>query len=166
MALNPSWVSATAFSNSLMRAETERMVRRSGNLDLLDGQGLWSKSGNRFFNVRNLRAGHIPEQISLYEFGPDNELIRAIDARGAELGRAHGIALLFRTCQRGGGVTAREGYGRAARANHRIIQQALLAFPLDPRGRLEEERCVDRRGLGVVHGVDPQPAPALPCVRE
>ncbi len=67
------------------QAETERMVRRSGNLDLLDGQGLWSKSGNRFFNVRNLRAGHIPEQISLYEFGPDNELLRAIDARGAEL---------------------------------------------------------------------------------
>lgn len=67
------------------RAETERMVRRSGNLDLLDGQGLWSKSGNRFFNVSNLRAGHIPEQISLYEFGPGNELLRAIDARGAEL---------------------------------------------------------------------------------
>jgi lipopolysaccharide export system permease protein len=67
------------------QAETERMVRRSGNLDLLDGQGLWSKSGSRFFNVRNLRRGHIPEQISLYEFDSEGALLRAIDARTAEL---------------------------------------------------------------------------------
>jgi len=72
-------------ANLHQQAETERSVRRSGNLDLLANQGLWSKSGKRFFNVRNLRRGQIPEDISLYEFADDGSMLRAIDARTAEL---------------------------------------------------------------------------------
>jgi lipopolysaccharide export system permease protein len=67
------------------RAETERTALRSGNLDLLADKGLWSHSGSRFFNVRNLRIGQIPEQISLYEIDGDGALSRVIDARSAEL---------------------------------------------------------------------------------
>ena len=69
----------------LQKAESERVVRRTGNLDLLAGQGLWSRSGGRFFNVRHLRDGHIPEGIALYEFGPDHRLRRVIGATSAEV---------------------------------------------------------------------------------
>jgi lipopolysaccharide export system permease protein len=59
-------------------------VLRSGNVDLLDGKGLWSSSGRRFFNVRNLRVGQIPEGISIYEFDDRGNLLRAIDADRAQ----------------------------------------------------------------------------------
>lgn len=66
-------------------AETQKTVLRSGNLDLLKGKGLWSSSENRFFNVRNLRVGQIPEKISLYQFDPGGNLRVAIDADHAAL---------------------------------------------------------------------------------
>lgn len=69
----------------LQKAEAERAVRRSGNLELVGGQGLWSRSGGRFFNVRKLRDGHVPEGITLYEFGPDQRLRRMISAASAEV---------------------------------------------------------------------------------
>ncbi|MBK6584266.1 MAG: LPS export ABC transporter permease LptG [Gammaproteobacteria bacterium] len=64
--------------------ETQRTVLRSGNFDLLAGQGLWSSSGTRLFNVRNLRVGQIPEGISLYQFDAHGALVTAIDAARAE----------------------------------------------------------------------------------
>jgi lipopolysaccharide export system permease protein len=67
------------------RAETRRSVLRSGNLDLLEGRGLWSSSGARFINVRELRVGRTPEDISLYEFARDGSLLRAVEAESAEL---------------------------------------------------------------------------------
>jgi lipopolysaccharide export system permease protein len=67
------------------RAETRRSVLRSGNLDLLEGRGLWSGSGSRFINVRELRIGQNPRGISLYEFASDGSLLRAIEADTAEL---------------------------------------------------------------------------------
>lgn len=66
-------------------AETRRMVLRSGNLDLLAGKGLWSRTGRQFLNVRELPAGKSPEGISLYEFDPSGRLVRAIEAEHAEL---------------------------------------------------------------------------------
>jgi lipopolysaccharide export system permease protein len=67
------------------RAETQRMVLRSGNLDLLAGKGLWSRTGQQFLNVRELPAGQAPEGISLYEFDEKGRLLRAIEAERAEL---------------------------------------------------------------------------------
>lgn len=69
----------------LQKAQAERTLRRSGNLDLVSGQGLWSRSGGRFFNVRKLREGHIPEGITLYEFHPDHRMVRMIVAASAEV---------------------------------------------------------------------------------
>ena len=69
----------------LQKAQAERTVRRSGNLDLVAGRGLWSRSGGRFLNVRKLRDGHIPEGIALYEFAPDHRLTRVIVAASAEV---------------------------------------------------------------------------------
>lgn len=66
------------------RGETQRTVLRSGNFDLLAGHSLWSSSGTRLLNVRNLRVGQIPEGISLYEFNEHSELLTAIDAARAE----------------------------------------------------------------------------------
>jgi lipopolysaccharide export system permease protein len=66
-------------------AETQRMVLRSGNLDLLAGKGLWSRTGRQFLNVRELPAGQSPEGISLYEFDESGKLLRAIEAERAEL---------------------------------------------------------------------------------
>jgi lipopolysaccharide export system permease protein len=67
------------------RAETQRTVLRSGNLDLLAGKGLWSRTGRQFLNVRELPAGQSPEGISLYEFDESGRLLRAIEAERAEL---------------------------------------------------------------------------------
>jgi LPS export ABC transporter permease LptG len=66
------------------RAETERTVLRSGNIDLLEGHGLWSRFEDRFVNVRELRVGHAPEGVSVYEFGPGGELLRSIEAARVE----------------------------------------------------------------------------------
>ena len=66
-------------------AETQRTVLRSGNLDLLAGKGLWSRTGQQFLNVRELPAGQSPEGISLYEFDETGKLQRAIEAERAEL---------------------------------------------------------------------------------
>ena len=66
-------------------AETQRTVLRSGNLDLLAGKGLWSRTGQQFLNVRELPAGQSPEGISLYEFDESGKLLRAIEAERAEL---------------------------------------------------------------------------------
>ena len=66
------------------KGETQRTVLRSGNFDLLAGHSLWSSSGTRLLNVRNLRVGQIPEGISLFEFNEHSELLTAIDAARAE----------------------------------------------------------------------------------
>lgn len=65
------------------RAETQRTVLRSGNLDMLAGRGLWASTGTRFFNVKELRAGRIPESISLYEIDDAGALVRAVRAQSA-----------------------------------------------------------------------------------
>lgn len=67
------------------RAETQRSVLRSGNLDLLAGKGLWSRTGEQVLNVRRLQAGRAPSGISLYEFDTGHRLLRAIEAERAEL---------------------------------------------------------------------------------
>ena len=74
-----------AVAPMLQKAQSERMLRRSGNLDLVSGSGLWSRSGKRFFNVARLRDGHIPEGITLYEFDTSHRLTRAIVAASAEV---------------------------------------------------------------------------------
>ena len=67
------------------KAETERTVLRSGRGHLIGGLGLWSNSGRRFFNVRELRLGHIPTGIFLYEFEPGGRLKTAIHAHHARV---------------------------------------------------------------------------------
>jgi lipopolysaccharide export system permease protein len=67
------------------RAETMRTVLRSGNLDLLEGRGLWSRTDDRFVNVRELRVGQMPGQIRVFELAADGSLARAIEAERAEL---------------------------------------------------------------------------------
>ena len=67
------------------RAETLRTVLRSGNLDLLEGRGLWSRTDDRFVNVRELRVGQMPAQIRVFELAPDGSLARAVEAERAEL---------------------------------------------------------------------------------
>jgi lipopolysaccharide export system permease protein len=66
------------------RAETQRMVLRSGNLDLLESRGLWSRGEQRVLNVQELRMGQLPEGIRIYELAPDGSLERAIEAARAE----------------------------------------------------------------------------------
>ena len=66
------------------RAETQRMVLRSGNLDLLAGRGLWSRSEQRVLNLRELRVGQRPEGIRIYEFNADGSLSRSIEASRGE----------------------------------------------------------------------------------
>jgi lipopolysaccharide export system permease protein len=67
------------------QAETEKTLIRSGKANLLKGQGLWSNSGYRFFNVRSLKHSQVPTSIYLYEFTPDGHLQHFAFARRAEL---------------------------------------------------------------------------------
>ncbi len=67
-----------------LRAETQRMLV-SSNGGLLAGRGLWSNDRRRFFNVRGLRDGYVPEGIDLYQFEPDGKLRVSIHASHAEV---------------------------------------------------------------------------------
>lgn len=67
------------------RAEVQRSIIRSGNVNLLDGNGLWSNNEMRYFNVKSLRLGRIPEGIDLYEFYPDGQLKISIHADYAKV---------------------------------------------------------------------------------
>ncbi|MEA2078421.1 MAG: LPS export ABC transporter permease LptG [Pseudomonadota bacterium] len=67
------------------QAETEKTLTRTGMANLLKGKGIWSNSGYRFFNVRNLKHGQIPTGIYLYEFTPDGRLQHFVFARSAQL---------------------------------------------------------------------------------
>jgi lipopolysaccharide export system permease protein len=67
------------------RAEAERTLLRSGTANLIKGNGLWSKNGMRFTNVRSFRLGHIPEGIDIYEFNDNDQLISSTRARYAEI---------------------------------------------------------------------------------
>ncbi len=67
------------------QAETEREVVRSGRVDLLAGEGLWSNDGNRFINVRALRLGHIPQGIEVFHFDESGALLRYLRGREAEV---------------------------------------------------------------------------------
>jgi lipopolysaccharide export system permease protein len=91
-------------------AETQRTVLRSGNLDLLEGRGLWSRTESRYINVRELRMGQMPEGILIYELGADGSLQRAIEAARAELLPDRSWRLLeVRTKEwRDGGITTTE----------------------------------------------------------
>jgi lipopolysaccharide export system permease protein len=68
-------------------AEAQRSAIRSGRSSLLNGKGLWSNNGRRFFNVRQLRHGHIPEDIDYYEFDESGRLVMYAHAANAELDR-------------------------------------------------------------------------------
>jgi lipopolysaccharide export system permease protein len=68
------------------RAEAERSLLRSGNANMITGRGLWSAQNGRFINVRSFRMGHIPENIDIYQFNEQRELISAIHASHAEIG--------------------------------------------------------------------------------
>lgn len=67
------------------RAEAERTILRSGNANLIKGNGLWSNNGMRFTNVRSFRLGHIPEGIDIYQFNDQRQLISSVRASYAEI---------------------------------------------------------------------------------
>ena len=67
------------------QAEAEKTVIRSGRANLLKGKGIWSNSGQRFFNVRSLKHGQVPTSIYLYEFAPDGQLQQFAFAHSAQL---------------------------------------------------------------------------------
>jgi lipopolysaccharide export system permease protein len=81
LGLSSEYVSAPLY----LRAETQRMLARNGSGNLLAGRGLWSNDRRRFFNVRGLRDGYIPEGIDLYQFEPDGRLRLSIHASHAEV---------------------------------------------------------------------------------
>ena len=68
-----------------LNAETQRQVVRSGKLNLLDSSGLWANDGRRFILVRNLRLGHIPEGVEVFNFDADGRLRTALSGREAEV---------------------------------------------------------------------------------
>jgi len=56
-----------------------------GRDSLAAGQELWSRSGNTFFRLGELRSGDEPGDIDIFRFGEDNRLEQAIHARRAEV---------------------------------------------------------------------------------
>lgn len=67
------------------KAEAKRSAIRSGRSSLLEGKGLWSNNGRRFFNVRQLRHGRIPVDIEYYEFDDTGKLVMYAHADHADL---------------------------------------------------------------------------------
>jgi lipopolysaccharide export system permease protein len=64
--------------------EEIRTEARGGD-SLVAGQKLWSRSGNTFFRVGELRDGGQPGDIDIFRFGENNRLVQAIHARRAEV---------------------------------------------------------------------------------
>jgi lipopolysaccharide export system permease protein len=67
-------------------AELERRALRDGDTDRLPRGGVWSTNGTYYIHILKMREGKIPGAISLFEFGEDFELLRALRAREAEVG--------------------------------------------------------------------------------
>ncbi len=67
------------------KAEAQRSALRSGRSSLLEGKGLWSNNGRRFFNVRQLLHGRIPVDIDYYEFDDTGRLVMYAHADHADL---------------------------------------------------------------------------------
>ena len=66
-------------------AEKQRAILRSDKVYLLEGKGLWSNDGQRYFNVRELQHGRIPSGIYIYEFDKAGKLLTYIHANSAEI---------------------------------------------------------------------------------
>ena len=67
-------------------AELERRALRYGDAVALPGDGVWSNNGTYYVNLRKMHEGNVPGQISLFEFGENTELLRALRAEEAEVG--------------------------------------------------------------------------------
>ena len=67
-------------------AEIERRALRYGDPVALPGDGVWSTNGTYYINLRKMHEGNVPGQISLFEFGENTELLRALRAEEAEVG--------------------------------------------------------------------------------
>jgi lipopolysaccharide export system permease protein len=76
------------------QAEGQRSIIRTGRSSLLQGKGLWSNAGTRFFNVRNLEHGRIPSDIDYFEFTPEGKLVMYAHADRADLGHSREWSLI------------------------------------------------------------------------
>ena len=66
-------------------AEIERRALRHGDPVTLPGDGVWSTNGTYYIHIRKMHEGNVPGQISLFEFGDDWQLLRALRAREAKV---------------------------------------------------------------------------------
>ena len=82
------WVAMEFAAPQLQQtAEIERRALRHGDPVTLPGNGVWSTNGTYYIHIRKMHEGNVPGQISLFEFGDDSQLLRALRAREAEVGR-------------------------------------------------------------------------------
>lgn len=71
------------------RAHSGRLAALSGTDALVTSHGFWSRDGQRFVNVREVRHGRIPAAVDVYEFDGAGRLARFVHAATGEL-RADG----------------------------------------------------------------------------
>ncbi len=64
-------------------AEKMRMMATSTSGNLLEGQGFWSRDGQRYLNIRQLLHGRIPSDIEIFEFDDQRRLVRYLRAAHA-----------------------------------------------------------------------------------
>jgi len=67
-------------------AETERRALRLGDAVRLPAGGVWSTNGTYYIHILKMHEGNVPGDISLFEFGENFELLRALHAETAEVG--------------------------------------------------------------------------------
>ncbi len=66
-------------------AERERALAIARGGDILGEEGYWTRDKGRYLNIRQLRLGRIPADISLFEFDQQGALHRYLHAREAEM---------------------------------------------------------------------------------
>ncbi len=80
------WIAMEYAAPQLQQAaEIERRALRHGDPVRLPGNGVWSTNGTYYIHIRKMHEGNVPGQIRLFEFGENNELLRALRAREAEV---------------------------------------------------------------------------------
>jgi lipopolysaccharide export system permease protein len=66
-------------------AQQMKAAARNDNPDRIPGGGVWSKHGNRFIHLGEMKKGRKPGDISLYRFDDQGRLLLALDAETARV---------------------------------------------------------------------------------
>ncbi len=65
---------------TLQQANVEKTLAVEGAGDFVSETGYWAQSQNRFIHVKDVKNGHVPADVEIFEYNDKHELLRYIHA--------------------------------------------------------------------------------------